>query len=341
MSVASATQTLGKPLDAPALDRGVAWKIAFARKQAALADAVRHTQGECAACPVCGATRWHAYVEVYAYPYVECDGCGHLFLQRPPSAAAVHALSTSERPDTRSLQADIYAVTGLFEKRVAAIAAPKVDFVTRQLGHTGRWIDVGSGVGELVVAAQRAGWDSLGLEIDPKEVQFAEAVGARVRRVELTPENASSLLESADVVSLLNVAEHIVDPAGFLGLVAKAMPARCRVVIEVPRHPSFSSFALRCMPGVAHRHIYPPDHLHVFSDQSMDRLLNRCGLDAEHVWRFGQDAYEVIMSLACAAGANGGEVEEAIRNAVPALQDAIDGQGLSDVLFVIARRATI
>lgn len=338
MSIATASLRLGKTLDPQGLNRGVAWKLRIARKQAALAEAVRHTQSERPDCPICGARRWHVYVEVYAYPYVECEECGHLFLQRLPSAAAVRALYASERGDTKSVQSDVYGIAGLFERRVATIAAPKVDYVTRHLGRAGRWIDVGAGVGELVVAAQRAGWDCLGLEVDPEEVRFAESVGARVRRVELEPGNASALLESADVVSLLNLAEHVVDPAAFLGFVAKAMPSWGRVVIEVPRHPSFSSFALRCMPGVAHRHIYPPDHLHVFSDRSLDRLLARCELDAEHVWRFGQDAYELIMSLACARGGGGDDVEEAVRDSVPALQEAIDRCGLSDVLFVIARK---
>lgn len=338
MSMATAKRTFSKPFDVRGLNRSIGWKLDIAAKQKRLADAVRSTAAERSGCPVCDEPRSAVFVEVFGYPYVECAACGHLYLQRPPSPEATRRLYASERGPGKSVQSDIYAVRELFETRVSAVATPKVEYVSRAVGAGGRWVDVGAGVGELVVAAGRRGWDAIGLEMDGEEVAFARQVGADVRQAEVHPGNAPALLGPAKVVSLLNVVEHAQDPAAVLATVGIGMEASAWLVVEVPRHPSLSSFAIRCFPEGAHRHIYPPDHLHVFTEKSLDILLGRTGFDAQHVWLFGQDYSEMAVSLACAGGRTGADIPGFVLDSADRLQAVVDEAGLSDTMFVVARR---
>ncbi|HKY05503.1 MAG TPA: methyltransferase domain-containing protein, partial [Blastocatellia bacterium] len=74
-----------------------------------------------------------------------------------------------------------------------------------------RLLDVGAHVGRLIYLAERSGWQSEGIELNPRTSAFAaRKTGLPVHRV-----NAHSLaqrLKRYDAVTLLDVLEHIPDP---------------------------------------------------------------------------------------------------------------------------------
>jgi hypothetical protein len=110
------------------------------------------------------------------------------------------------------------------------------------------------------------------------------------------------------------------------------------VVVEVPRHPSISSFSNLLYPDLACRHIYPPDHMHIFTEASLERVLAASGLSARAVWVFGQDYQELVYSSAAHAGLGESAFLHRVLDISQAVQRAIDQENLCDVLFVVARK---
>jgi SAM-dependent methyltransferase len=329
----------GKPLDMRSLNRDIGWRMEIAEDQRRLADALRNQLNQQKYCPICGHTHVSRYVTVFDYPYDICESCGHVYCATPPKDDAVGNLYTSDSK-CNSVQSKIYLDDGLFSKRIEAIARPKVNFVHNVMSSLkktsyGKWIDIGSGAGEVLSACADVGWDALGIESDREECEFAQLKGLNVINEYLSEGTFSTLLENAQVVSCFNVLEHIADPLEFVKNIANVLDEGF-LVFEVPRHPSLSSLSAELFPDMACRHIYPPDHLHIFSEESINKLLAGTDFTVVGKWYFGQDFFDFISSAGANQGIGSNSIWEEIASAAPNIQQVIDEKGLSDTVIIVA-----
>ena len=235
-------------------------------------------------------------------------------------------------------RARVYVDDELFLRRVDRIARPKVDHVRSIVAPGGKWIDVGCATGEILAAARDAGWEALGLETDPTEVDFARSKGLDVVQEFVTGRSAGRWLKNATVLSLLNMLEHMIGPAELLAELVEPLASGAHVVIEVPRHPSISSLSNMLFPRMACRHAYAPEHLHIFSEDAMERLLERANLEPVSIWTFGQDFQELISSASLMAGVAENPFLNSVFDLTPRVQQAIDDADFSDTMFVISRK---
>ena len=333
-----AERIYGKNIDLQKLNRNVSWKLDIAAKQEKLASRLMSDRLKLTACPICRCEEFHIFVEVFAYPYCECTNCGHIFSQKPPHPDAIKGLYTADDKEKASVQAEVYTNKDLFALRVETIAKPKVKYVTERVPKKGKWVDFGCGVGEIVSAAEAAGWEAIGLESDPEETEFANARGINVKNVFISGNNIKEYVENAVVVSFFNILEHLLDPQEFLKAITSTIPKDAHVVIEVPRHPSISSFTNRTFPEMASRHIYSPDHLHVFTEKSIDFALKENDLLPQNIWLFGQDFYEMASSMVAKNNGTVSELHDEILKNSNCIQKAIDESELSDTMIIIAKK---
>ena len=300
-------------------------EVGYRRPAKVLAEKLRQNESELKECPVCGSAEQVLFAEIFAHPFFECRGCGHIFNKRPPLAEAVKALYTQDTLGEKSVQALVYAQKEIFQRRAAGITLPKARFVTARVPNKGgRWVDIGAGVGDLVAAAAQLGWDVVGLASDLTEVAFARSLGLEMEPVFVDEHNISEHVRAAAIVSLINVVEHIPAPGRLLKAISAGISSGAKVVIEVPRHPSLSSYA--------NRHICAPDHLHIFTEQSLGILLEQAGLALQSIWLFGQDIYEVIMDMALQGGFGNDSLVNQLLLIVPETQQVIDRCGLADTI---------
>lgn len=328
----------GKPIDLRQLKRDISWVRQIAAEQKTVAD--RMAAGprvELSACPVCASRHFQQIVSIYDFPYCECTQCGHVFLKTPPHPEAVTKLYTGSEEE-RCCHATAYLDEELFQRRVRNIAIPKVEFVSGVVQPGGLWVDIGCATGEIMTAAQVAGWSVSGIEADEAQVDFARKKGLSVQKDYVTAQNARSYLGDASVVSCINLVEHLNDPRRWVKEVADSVRIGTHIVIEVPRHPSLSSFANIAFPGLVYRQFCAPDHLHVFSEKSMERVLNDAGLQAVAVWTFGQDFRELIASTAVSSSLPESDFLNQLLDSSARMQQAVDENGLSDTLFLVAKR---
>jgi trans-aconitate methyltransferase len=321
----------GKPLDMRSLNRTIAWRreMGESHRETAqrLAPAYRVT-----ACPVCDDSRHSVFVEIYGFRYHECTSCGHLFLQNPPSMEQIAALYQGATEQSR-----VYVGEELFQRRVEQIARPKASFCAEHVPPGGIWFDLGCGTGELLSVVRELGWEPRGCEADAAHVSFARARGLDII-AGYVDELPAELHAGVRVLSALNLLEHLPAPKSWLIRLTAPLAPGAHVVVEVPRHPSLSSFSNLLFPDLACRHIYPPDHMHIFTEASLERLLSAARLDAQAVWVFGQDYQELLYSSAAHAGLPESAFFHRLIDASASVQRALDGENLCDVLFVVARK---
>jgi len=327
----SPSRRTGKPFDLAALNRDAAWRLEMAAQHRERARRFAAATRPRDTCPICGASALDPFAKVFDYDYVTCRACTHLFCR---------TLIDDESPlyAAGSPQARVYLDEALFQKRVAQIARPKVDFVNSIAAPPGLWIDIGCATGELLAAARDIGWQTRGYECDPAEAAFGRAHGFEIAEQFVNADSAATQVAGAKVISLLNILEHLRDPRGLLCAIARAAAPDAAIVCEVPRHPSLSSFNSRAFPDLACRHIYPPDHLHIFTERSFDEMLAAAGLESAAVWTFGQDYQDLICCAAAAGAVPADDLYCSITALSARMQAAIDNAGLSDTLLAVARK---
>jgi trans-aconitate methyltransferase len=234
-------------------------------------------------------------------------------------------------------QSRVYVGEELFQRRVEQIARPKASFCAEHVPPGGIWFDLGCGTGELLSVVRELGWEPRGCEADAAHVSFARARGLDII-AGYVDELPAELHAGVRVLSALNLLEHLPAPKSWLIRLTAPLAPGAHVVVEVPRHPSLSSFSNLLFPDLACRHIYPPDHMHIFTEASLERLLSAARLDAQAVWVFGQDYQELLYSSAAHAGLPESAFFHRLIDASASVQRALDGENLCDVLFVVARK---
>jgi SAM-dependent methyltransferase len=206
-------------------------------------------------------------VAVGEYRFLHCHACDSATLEAPPSPDAVASVypehytfnrAAGERSALRTVLAALewrlfYAPT--YRRRLAIFRS-----LTGLRG--GRLLEIGCASGLLLVQFREAGFDVEGVELSSTDAaRGRERYGLRIRegRVEELPLER----DRYDAVVLINVLEHILDPAALLtrayevlrpgGCLVAGVPvvdsacarlfgARWGAVTEAPRHVSIPSF---------------------------------------------------------------------------------------------------
>lgn len=327
----------GKPIDSSRLKRSVDKTAAV---QAAAEFSLAVPKGRMLdACPVCLGQAHRDLANVYGFLYRECQGCGSAYVANPPASQDLEAVYTSAYYTAANKL--LLANDQLIEYRVSNIAEPKVAFVAEHLGSSRKtWLDVGCGVGEILAAARRHGFEVLGLEANPMESEYArKTFGVEVRNQYVTDDALRDKRGQFGVVSLFSVLEHVLDPSRLLGSIANIQLPGDTLVLEVPHYPSLSVASQVTFPDKINRMMHPPLHLFLFSFDALKGLLKSHGYEPCAAWFFGQDFYEFFTTLGLMVPSLAGSALEAtMARLMGGFQEVVDQQGLSDEVLVVATR---
>lgn len=163
---------------------------------------------------------------------VRCARCRTLFTGIPP-ATQDQAADYSDYYHDGNLE-----VPAFVERRLDEVVA---GFDPYRGG--GRWLDVGCGAGALMRAAARRGWTAVGTEV---AAGAAEAVRAQGFHVHLGALHKLPLERgSFDVVSLVEVIEHVPEPAALMTDAARMIRPGGAVYLTTPHGRGLSARLLR------------------------------------------------------------------------------------------------
>ncbi len=154
-----------------------------------------------------------------------------------------------------------------------------------------RWLDVGCGAGTLMRAASSEGWDVVGTEVAPAAANAVRAAGLDVRTGVLADLDLPRA--GFDVVSVVEVIEHVPDPVGLLAESTALVRPGGAVYLTTPHGRGISARLL----GTRWSVVCPPDHLQLFSDRGLEVALRRTGLVTRSVRTHAVNPYELVAAM--------------------------------------------
>jgi hypothetical protein len=183
--------------------------------------------------------------------------------------------------------------------------------------------------------------DACGIESDPREIQFARRKGFRIVEDYLDPNDlkneSQNIIETADIISMLNVIEHVKDPMTWIAMFRKHMKKNAFLIIETNRHPSLASFVNFTGPQYVYRHISPPVHLQIFSEKAFDMLIND-SFEIVAKWGFGDGYADILTTMALNVNISKNKLYEDLMNISNSVQKEIDASGYSDLMLFIMKK---
>jgi 2-polyprenyl-3-methyl-5-hydroxy-6-metoxy-1,4-benzoquinol methylase len=149
---------------------------------------------------------------------------------------------------------------------------------------SGKFLDVGCGSGASVSVATKAGWDAVGIDIDPTLIE----VGRKQLNVDLRcgvlPDSS---LEGSQFsfIRLRDVIEHLPNPYDVLLEIKRLLVPGGVVLIITPNEGGLPT-RMRTILGMKRvkvATVHPPHHLHGFAPQTLKRIFDRSGLNTAEI----------------------------------------------------------
>jgi SAM-dependent methyltransferase len=144
-----------------------------------------------------------------------------------------------------------------------------------------RVLDVGCGTGELMRSLVAAGWDAVGTEPAAGIAEVGRAAGLRIEAAtaaEFIADWREHDGEPFGGIVLMNVLEHVPDPASLLETLLAALAPAGRLLIRVPNDFSPLQEAAHRALGGRRWWIAIPDHVNYFDHASIGGLVEAMGL---------------------------------------------------------------
>jgi 2-polyprenyl-3-methyl-5-hydroxy-6-metoxy-1,4-benzoquinol methylase len=135
-----------------------------------------------------------------------------------------------------------------------------------------RHLDVGCALGFMLQEAKSAGWDPVGVETSEFAARYAaEHTGCPVHASTL--QQAAFPSESFDVVTLMDVIEHVPGPKELVEEIYRILrPGGILFIVT----PNFGSFFMRLYGPTAYG-VWPEHHVVYFQPSTMTQLLQKVG----------------------------------------------------------------
>jgi SAM-dependent methyltransferase len=225
-------------------------------------------------CPFCAGEQATDVAEEFGIAIARCDDCGLTYTRTPRPGSQDHYRVSREEvmakyrvyldgdrphPRERNYAEHLDTLEALTEGRDL--------------------LDVGSHAGFLLRRARERGWNARGIE--PSEVTAAIArdeLGLDV--VTGTLESGAVAPESADVVTMIDVFEHVPNPRETLAAARRVLRPGGLLFVKVPnvRYVRAKAELFRRLPGVRYDDLYDArEHLVYYSAETLGRALRDAG----------------------------------------------------------------
>jgi SAM-dependent methyltransferase len=144
-----------------------------------------------------------------------------------------------------------------------------------------RVLELGSGHGGFVALLRAAGFDATGLEVSPWVVDFA-AQTFGVPMLQGPVEEQRIAPGSLDMIGLMDVLEHLADPAGTIRRCLALLAPDGLLLIQTPCYPEGRGYAEMVAGNDRFLEVLQPkEHLHLLSRSAIREFFRRLGV--EHV----------------------------------------------------------
>ena len=227
----------------------------------------------------------NSQLETYSPEYLRCPACETLVIARAPDPSWLISVKDESGFYGRSYYEkyliEEFGFPSLPERARTDLPERCLYWLRTLLRYRlppGKALEIGSAHGGFVALLRWVGYDATGLEVSPWLVEFAQ----RTFEVPmlLGPIEQQALEPgSFDVIALMDVIEHMPDPAGAMRRCAELLRPGGVVLIQTPCFPEGKTHAQLVEENAPFLStMVIPHHLFLFSRKSITRLLGEAGL---------------------------------------------------------------
>lgn len=222
-------------------------------------------------CPACGASAFRGFELGGGHRLRRCQACGTVSATAYADPGQVYVDGYMFGQAGR-FGLDVRAPA--FQRYLMRVARRRVRTIERASGQRfGALLDVGSGTGEVLLAAGERGWRAHGVEPERTAAELARQRGLAVTVAGLAQSDLPE--RSYDVVSAFHVLEHIPDSRAFLRTMARWARPGGLVAVEVP---NFASVQRRRL-AEGWSGLRPHEHLVHFTPATLRQTFVAAGIE--------------------------------------------------------------
>jgi 2-polyprenyl-3-methyl-5-hydroxy-6-metoxy-1,4-benzoquinol methylase len=232
-----------------------------------------------AACPLCGERSGPTIANEHGSIGIRrCDGCSLLY-----TAPRVREPEKVYWGDHDAYVAEARLIfTGERAHHRDPNYLEELRLLERHRPQRGRFLDVGCNMGMLLRLARQRGWDAVGAEPSPSLHRIAtEQLGLEVYNCFLE-DMPDSTHGTFDVVALSDVFEHVTEPRGMLGDVARLLKPDGLLYVKVPnaRWNLFKQHAAGLLRRTPSRGVWDSyEHVVHYTEQTLRAMLAAGGFE--------------------------------------------------------------
>lgn len=219
-------------------------------------------------CSLCSGNNIEVLFSKHQFDWVRCKNCGMVWVNPQLLPESISEIYEKIYP-TKSAICGGDIVRGISKEHCKLLLGLK----KMNLGNRGKILDIGCFEGHFLNSARLLGWEVYGTEISKPAVQVANKYfNLDVRLGSILdldfPDNCM------DVVTLIDVLEHLPDPKNCLAKINKMLKSKGTLYIWTP---NFNSFTRKFLLGADWGGVIFPWHLQYFSPRTISLLLRKTG----------------------------------------------------------------
>ena len=224
-------------------------------------------------CPACSIECASHCFDKDGYDIWKCKKCGTMFVYDMPDAFELAKIYASESyyemPDEH-----VYRIDKENHRRLKIIKKYK---------SKGKILDIGCAKGLLLDKFIGSGFDTYGIELSSENVKICLGNKHNVYHGYLEDYVASAPEGGFDVITCLDVIEHVADPNIFLMTAASLLNADGVIVVSTPNYSGLVAKVLKNRDPF----MTPPEHLNYFTLSGMSKLFKSNKLKIDKRVTFG------------------------------------------------------
>lgn len=166
---------------------------------------------------------------------------------------------------------------GFFDKLMILLFKGKFSGIPIYKKRNGTFLDIGCGPGNNLEILNRYGWDTYGIEIDERIVEYAKRRNLNVRKDSV--ESADFPSKKFDCIRIWHVFEHLINPHIALEKISQFLKDDGEILMAVPNGDSFASkFFGKYWYGLD-----VPRHVITYNPYTLNYLFEKYNLKCESI----------------------------------------------------------
>jgi len=246
-------------------------------------------------CKTCNSELQDAQLVIHGVPYTICQTCNHFNgLHEDTIEFANFVYNSSDGSSYAKNYKNDYL------KRVSDIYLPKVSFLKEVLENDScsqgySLMDMGCGGGHFVKACEQMGIKATGFDTNKQLIELGNSMLDSNEIIFNDLGEINNLIETsdADILSLIGVLEHVMDPISVLDSFSRNNSTY--LYLQVPL------FSLSALMESIHSDVFPRQlnagHTHLYTENSINYLCDYFNFEIIGEWWFGTDMVDFFRHL--------------------------------------------